>query len=76
MTTATKPCELLYLMRITSQLLTSTQILVTMLDVKVDPMGDPRLLRRLDRLRAEECSDSDKQEPKRQFPKDHFWWLW
>ena len=41
---------------------TSTQVLVTMLDVKVDLVRDLRALRGLDGLRAKECRNRDEHK--------------
>lgn len=50
---------------------TTTHILVTMLDVKVNLAGDFRTLGSLNRLRAEECGNGDQEESKREPAKYH-----
>lgn len=50
---------------------TTAEVLVTVLDVKVDLVGDARALGSLDRLSTEESRDGDEQEAQGEPTEDH-----
>lgn len=53
---------------------TSAHVLVAMLDVEVDLVGDPGTLGSLDGLRAEERGDRDEEETEGEPTEEHGWW--